>query len=41
MNKWFSGPDLFHKLCSKQNDAVGTWYKNRKGVPAEIKGSKL
>jgi hypothetical protein len=41
MDSWFSSPDLFHKLCSKQIDAMGTLCQNRKGAPAEIKGTKL
>jgi hypothetical protein len=24
MDNWFSSPDMFHKLCSKQTDAMGT-----------------
>jgi hypothetical protein len=38
---WFPSPDLFHKLCSKQTDAMGILLQNRKGVPAEIKHAKL
>jgi hypothetical protein len=34
-------PRPVHKLCSKQADAVGTLYQNRKGVTAEIKNAKL
>jgi hypothetical protein len=41
MDNWFSSPDMFHKLCSKQTDAMGTLCQNRKGVPAEIKNIKL
>jgi hypothetical protein len=41
MDNWFSRPDLFHKLCSKQTDAMGTLCQNRKGVLAEIKRAKL
>jgi hypothetical protein len=41
MDSWFSSPDLFHKLCSKQTDAMGTLHQNRKGFPAEIKSAKL
>jgi hypothetical protein len=41
MNKWFSSPDLFIKLCSKQTDVMGTLHQNGKGVPAEIKSPKL
>jgi hypothetical protein len=41
MDKWFSSPDLFHKLCSKQTDAMGTLSQNRKGGSAEIKRAKL
>jgi hypothetical protein len=37
MDSWFSSPDLFHKLCSKQTDAMGTLRQNTEGVPAEIK----
>jgi hypothetical protein len=37
----FSSPDLFHKLCSKQTNAMGTLRHNRKCVPAEIKSAKL
>jgi phosphatidylserine decarboxylase len=40
MNNWFSNPDLLHKLCSKQTDAVGTLHQNRKDVSAEIKNTK-
>jgi hypothetical protein len=41
MDNWFSSPDLFLKLFSKQPDAMGTLCLNRKGVPAEIKSTKL
>jgi hypothetical protein len=41
MNDWFSSPDLFYQLCSKQTGAMGTLHQNRKGVSAEIKSSKL
>jgi hypothetical protein len=40
MDIWFSSPDLFHKLCNKQN-IMGTLHQNRKGVPAEIKDAKV
>jgi hypothetical protein len=41
MDNWFTSPDLFHKLCSKLTDAMGTLHKNSKGVPTEIKRAKL
>jgi hypothetical protein len=41
IDNWFSSPDLFHELCSKQTDVIGTLHQNRKGVPAEIKSAKL
>ena len=41
MDNWFSSPDLFQKLCDKQTDAMGTLCQNRKGVPTEIKKTKL
>jgi hypothetical protein len=41
MDNWFPSPDLFHKPCSKQADAMGTLHQNRKGVPADIKRAKL
>jgi hypothetical protein len=41
MENWFSSPDLFHKLCSKQTDTMGTVRQNKKGVSAEIKSAKL
>jgi hypothetical protein len=28
MDNWFSTTDLFHKLCSKQTDAMGTLHQN-------------
>jgi hypothetical protein len=30
MDNWFSSPDLFHKLCSKLTDAMGTLHQNRR-----------
>jgi hypothetical protein len=41
MENWFSSPDMFHKLYSKQRDTMGTLCHNRKGVPAEIKSAKI
>ena len=41
MDNWFSSPDLFEKLCNRNIDAIGTLPQNRKGVPSEIKKSKL
>jgi hypothetical protein len=41
MDNWFSRPDLYHKLCSEQTDAVGTFRQNRKAFPAEILSTKL
>lgn len=41
MDNWFSSPDLYEKLCKTQTDAMGTLRQNRKGVPSEIKKSKL
>jgi hypothetical protein len=41
MDSWFSNPDLFHRLCSKQADAMGTLHQKRKSVPAEIKSTNL
>jgi hypothetical protein len=41
MENWFSSPDLFHKLCSKQTDAMGTLRQNREAFPAEIMSTKL
>jgi hypothetical protein len=41
MDSWFSNRDLFHKLCSKQTDAMGTLHQNGKGVHDEIKIAKL
>jgi hypothetical protein len=41
MDSWFSSPYLYHKLCNKQTDAMGTLHQNTKGVPAEIKPAKL
>jgi hypothetical protein len=35
----FSSPDLFHMLCSKQTDIMGTLLENRKCVSAEIKSA--
>jgi hypothetical protein len=34
MDDWISTPDLFHKLCSKQTEAMRILRQNRKGVPA-------
>jgi hypothetical protein len=39
MNNWFSRPDLFYKLCSKQTDTMGTLHQNGKDVPPEIKSA--
>jgi hypothetical protein len=41
MDNLFASPYLFHTLCSKQTDAMGTLRRNRKGIPAEIKSAKL
>jgi hypothetical protein len=38
MENCFSSTDLFHKLCSKQNGAVGNMHQNRK---AEVMSTKL
>jgi hypothetical protein len=37
IDKWFSSPDLYSKLCSKQTDNIGTQHQNRKEMPDEIK----
>jgi hypothetical protein len=39
-DSWFSNQDLFHKLCSKQTDAMRTLHQNGKSVHAEIKIAK-
>ena len=41
MDNWFSSPELFEKLRNQNTDAIGTLRQNRKGVPSEIKKSKL
>jgi hypothetical protein len=41
MDNWFSSPDLYRKLCSKQTNTMGTLHQNRKGVTEEIKKEKL
>jgi hypothetical protein len=41
MENLFSNPYQYNKLCSKQTDAMGTLYQNRKGVSVEIKKAKL
>jgi hypothetical protein len=41
VDNWFSSPDLFHKLYSKEMDAVGTLHLNRKGVPNETQNALL
>jgi hypothetical protein len=41
MDSWFSSLGLFYKLCSKQTDAMETFHQNRKGVPPEIRSTKL
>jgi hypothetical protein len=41
MNNWFSGPYLYDKLYSKQNDSMNTLHQNRKWAPDEIKRSKI
>jgi hypothetical protein len=33
--------NLFHKLCSKQTDAMGTLRQNKTALPAEIMSTKL
>jgi hypothetical protein len=41
MDGWFSILGLLHKLYSKQTDTMETFHQNRKGVPPEIKSTKL
>jgi hypothetical protein len=41
MDNWFSRPDLYRKLCSRQTDAMGTLRQNRKGVTDEIRKTQL
>jgi hypothetical protein len=41
MDNWFSSPDLYSKLCSRQTGTMGTLRHNRKGVPDELKKAKL
>jgi hypothetical protein len=41
MDNWFLSPDMFHNLCSKQADAMGTLHQNRNCVSAEIKSTNL
>jgi hypothetical protein len=40
-DNWFSSPDLYSKLCSRQADTMKTLCHNRKGAPDEIKKAKL
>jgi hypothetical protein len=41
MGSWFSSPDLYDKLRSKQTDAMGTVRQNKKGVAVEIQKAEL
>jgi hypothetical protein len=40
-DNWFPSPDLYEKLCSKQDDAMETLHQTRNSVPAELKKAKL
>jgi hypothetical protein len=37
MDNWFSSPDLYEKLCSKQINAMETFHQNKNSVLAELK----
>jgi hypothetical protein len=40
MDSWFSSPDLFYKMCSKDWH-YGNLVSKQKGVSAEINGAEL
>ena len=41
VDNYYSSVALFDYLVTRKTDAIGTFRKNRKGVPKEVVSSKL